>query len=245
MRSLGTFPVVARPSGASDSASQSERSGEIHIEVTGEQWWWQVRYRSPNPTEDFETANEIHIPVGRPIRVNLVSRDVIHSFWIPQLHPKMDLIPGGVNSVVLQAEAPGEYRGECAEFCGRQHANMAFVVLAETEEQFEEWTATQRQSVSPPADSLTAEGQRQFLQHGCASCHAIRGAPAAGSIAPDLTHLASRPSLGAGVLSNTRGNLEAWILNAPAIKPGTQMPRMSDFDGPGISALIAYLETLK
>jgi cytochrome c oxidase subunit 2 len=245
LRSLGAFPVVAEASMTADSAAHARDGGDVLIDVTGHQWWWQVRYRYEDLRDEFETANELHIPVGRPVRVNLISRDVNHSFWIPQLHPKMDLIPGMMNTVVLKAEAPGKYRGECAEFCGRQHANMAFVVVAEPEPQFQEWVARQRQPAASPSDSLASEGFGVFLQHTCTYCHTVRGASATGSTAPDLTHLAARATLAAGTVPNTRGNLEAWILDAPALKPGTQMPRMNSFDGPSIQALVAYLETLR
>lgn len=216
------------------------------IDVTARQWWWQVRYRSPDGMRTFATANEIHLPVGRSVRIVLHSDDVNHSFWIPRLHPKEDAIPGELHRLVVQAEQPGTYRGECSEFCGQEHARMAFTVIAETPEQYAAWLARESADAdSTFADSLARRGRTAFLENACAFCHAVRGTMAHGVVAPDLTHLASRPTLAAGTLANTRTNLEGWIMNAPAIKPGTQMPAFPQLDAPTLRALIGYLESLR
>jgi cytochrome c oxidase subunit 2 len=215
-------------------------SDELAIEVVGHQWWWEVRY----PHQQVTTANEIHIPVGQPIEVKLEAIDVIHSLWVPQLHGKLDMIPGRTNTTWLQADRPGEYRGLCAEFCGIQHANMQFIVIAEPPEQFNAWLNAQRQPAAEPVDSNVQRGQQVFLSTPCAKCHAVRGTDAAGDLGPDLTHLASRRTLGAGIRENNRGNLAGWIIDPQNIKPGNLMP-VSDLSGADLQALLAYLESLK
>jgi cytochrome c oxidase subunit 2 len=215
------------------------------IEVTGRQWWWQVRYRSADLTQEFATANELHIPVGKPVRIVLQSGDVIHSLWVPQLHPKEDMIPGRYNTIVLQADRPGVYLGECAEFCGDEHARMSFTVVAEAPQQYDAWLAHERAIPAPPSDPLAAQGRAIFLANACAFCHTVRGTAAQGVVAPDLTHLASRPTLAAGTAPNTRPMLQGWIVNAPAMKPGTAMPAFPQLDAASVRALTAYLESLR
>jgi cytochrome c oxidase subunit 2 len=218
--------------------------GAIQIRVTGHQWWWEVQYRDSLAQHWVTTANEIHVPVGKPVVVELRSTDVIHSFWPPNLSAKRDLIPGKENSLWLQADSAGEFRGQCAEFCGHQHAKMAFLVIAEPPDRFVQWLTTQRDTAATPADSLTRRGQEVFLGSSCPMCHAIAGTPAGSRVGPDLTHLASRRTLAAGTLPNTRGNLGGWILNPQAIKPGVKMPANA-LSPDDLQALLAYLETLR
>lgn len=215
------------------------------VQVIGHRWWWEVKYLDGDPAKTFVTANEIHVPVGKPVRLVLTSDDVIHSFWIPQLAGKTDVIPGQRNIAWIQADKPGIYRGQCTEYCGLQHANMAAFVIAETPAQFAAWEETQRDSAKTPSDPAAAAGMAVFQKEACAACHAIRGTDALGRVGPDLTHLASRTTIAAGALENTRGNLAGWIGNSQAIKPGNDMPVMNSLAPNDLQALIAYLETLK
>jgi cytochrome c oxidase subunit 2 len=194
----------------------------LTIKVTGHQWWWEVQYEAPVPSQIMTTANEIHIPVGQPVLFELRSNDVIHSFWVPNLHGKRDLIPGYETTMWLQADRPGVFRGQCAEFCGHQHAHMALLIVAEPPKQFSLWMEGQRHAAVPPADPIQQRGQHVFLTSSCVMCHSIRGTPAGGKVAPDLTHLASRQTLAAGTLPNTRGHLAAWIVDSQGIKPGNK-----------------------
>jgi cytochrome c oxidase subunit 2 len=216
----------------------------LQIRVTGHQWWWEVQYRDSLPQNWVTTANEIHIPIGRPVVLELRSTDVIHSFWPPNLSQKRDLIPGDVNSLWFRADTPGVYRGLCAEYCGLQHAKMGFLVVAERPDSFAGWLARQRDTAMTPTGQLTRRGQEVFLSSSCVMCHAISGTPAGSRIGPDLTHLASRRTIAAGTLANTRGNLAGWILDPQRIKPGSRMPptQLAPAD---LHALLAYLESLK
>lgn len=216
------------------------REQPLTIRVTGYQWWWEVAY----PDHDVVTANEIHIPVGQPVRLELVSGDVIHSFWVPELHGKMDLIPGQTNRFDIEASEAGMFWGQCAEFCGTQHARMAFVVIAQPVDEFAAWIAHQQQPAVVPADGLTRQGQQVFLGSACVYCHAIKGTNASSRFGPDLTHLASRQRIGAGILENNRGNLAGWILNPQTLKPGNKMPP-SALTSAELLALLAYLESLE
>jgi cytochrome c oxidase subunit 2 len=216
----------------------------LEVVVTGWQWWWDVEYTGDDPQVRLRTANEVHIPVGRPVRLRLRSGDVIHSFWAPALQGKMDLIPGRVNTLWIQADSAGEYRGECAEYCGLQHTRMQFRVIALTAPEFTTWLATQRKPATGAADSLTRAGQSVFMSSGCALCHAIRGTPARGIIGPDLTHFGSRRTIAAGTLPNTRGHLAGWIGNPQAVKPGNLMPRVP-LRPEELQALLSYLDSLR
>jgi cytochrome c oxidase subunit 2 len=216
----------------------------LQIRVTGHQWWWEVQYRDSLPQNWVTTANEIHIPVGRPVAFELRSTDVIHSFWPPNLTPKRDDIPGDANSVWFQADSVGVYRGVCAEFCGHQHAKMAFLVVAEPPAEFATWLARQRDTASTPTDSLARRGKDVFMTSSCVMCHAIAGTPAGSRIGPDLTHLASRKTIAAGTLANTRENLTGWIVDPQVIKPGVRMPP-NQLSGADLLALVSYLETLR
>jgi cytochrome c oxidase subunit 2 len=216
----------------------------LRIDVVGHQWWWEVRYPDPDPHNDAQTANEIHVPVGRPVLIKLTSQDVIHSFWAPNLAGKKDLIPGHETVTWFQADTAGVYRGQCAEFCGHQHAKMAFFIVAEPRLQFESWLQKERGEAQTPSDSVTQTGERVFLSGPCAVCHTISGTGAAGTVGPDLTHLASRRSIAAGTLPNNTGNLAGWILDPQSIKPGAKMPP-TQLDPQALQALLAYLGTLK
>jgi cytochrome c oxidase subunit 2 len=224
--------------------AQLSLSDALHVRVTAHQWWWEVTYDDPQLERMFATANELRIPVGRPVIVTLHSDDVIHSFWIPSLHGKKDLIPGRVATIQFRADQAGEYRGECAEFCGMQHAFMSFDVVALAPVQFEAWTGAQRKPAAEPEDAAARRGRELFLSGSCMLCHAIHGTTANARKAPDLTHFASRARIGAGRLSNTAANLAAWIGDPQKIKPGVNMPAhlLPDDD---LKALVAYLGTLK
>jgi cytochrome c oxidase subunit 2 len=214
------------------------------IDVTGYQWWWDVTYENPTPSLRVKTANELHIPVGRQIRIQLKSNDVIHSFWVPNLHGKMDLIPGRQNVIWLQADRPGVYRGQCAEYCGLQHANMAFTVVAESSDDFERWLAAQRQPAPVPTTPEQERG-RQIVERGpCAMCHTVTGTAAGGRTAPDLTHVATRSTIAAGTAPNTRGYLAGWISDPQHLKPGARMPP-TGLSADELQAVLAYLETLR
>jgi cytochrome c oxidase subunit 2 len=216
----------------------------LQIRVTGHQWWWEVQYRDSLPQNWVTTANEIHVPVGHRVVFELRSTDVIHSFWPPNLSAKRDQIPGNENSLWFQADRAGVFRGLCAEFCGHQHAKMAFLVVAEPPDSFATWLAGQRDTAPTPADSLSRRGQQVFLGSSCVMCHAIAGTPAGSRIGPDLTHIASRRTIAAGTLPNNRSNLTGWIVDPQVIKPGVRMPP-SQLSGPDLLALVTYLETLK
>jgi cytochrome c oxidase subunit 2 len=215
----------------------------LTVEVTGHQWWWEVRYLGPTPDQSFVTANEIHIPTGRPVLVRLNGADVIHSFWIPALAGKTDTIPGRTNLTWMQADRPGVYRGQCTEYCGVQHAHMAAFVTAEAPAAFETWRAGQLKAAPAVATADDGDGQRLFLQR-CGKCHAVRGTEASGRAGPDLTHLMSRQTLAAGAVPNTRDGLSGWISNPEALKPGARMPT-TELSGPELGQVVAYLETLR
>ncbi len=219
-------------------------SDAIRIRVTGRQWWWDVEYRDSLPSRWATTANEIHVPVGRPVVLQLRASDVIHSFWVPNLGVKRDMIPGQETSIWFRADTAGVYRGQCAEFCGHQHARMAFLVVAESPERFAAWLERQRDTARTPADSLARRGQEVFLASSCVMCHAIGGTPAGSRIGPNLTHLASRRTIAAGALPNTRGHLAGWIIDPQQIKPGARMPPNA-LEPRDLQALLAYLESLR
>lgn len=239
---LFVFLLVSVWTGKSLSSLTAPQA--LTIEVTGHQWWWEVEYTDPVPSQRVTTANEIHIPVGQPIRLKLTSRDVIHSFWLPNLHGKRDLIPGHETILWLQADKPGIFRGQCAEFCGYQHAHMSFIVVAEPSEQFFAWLDHQRRPAAPPTEAVAQRGQAVFLSAPCVMCHTIQGTTAGGTVAPDLTHVVSRSTLAAGTLPNTRGALASWITDPQTIKPGNKMPQ-HDFAPDDLQALLTYLESLK
>jgi cytochrome c oxidase subunit 2 len=223
----------------------------LHVSVTARMWWWEVRYRDPASGRDIVLANELHVPVGRKVYVGLSAGDVIHSFWVPALGGKMDAIPGRLSGLTLHAAQPGLYRGQCAEYCGEQHAKMAFHVVAESQADFDAWLARQARPAAAAAGALLERGRAAFLAQRCNACHAIRGmtdpADDAGdaTLGPDLTHVGSRSHLAAGVLANHEGALAGWIAGAQSLKPGVRMPSYDRIDGITLTALAAYLESLK
>ena len=226
------------------SISGSPSKHPLTIDVVGHQWWWEVQYEDSLPQNRVTTANEIHIPVGQPVLFRLTSTDVIHSFWVPNLAGKKDLIPGYTQTVWFQADTAGTYRGQCAEFCGLQHAKMAMFIVAEPLDQYRLWVAQQKQQAQPPTDTLAQRGGEIFMTGPCAMCHNINGTPAGSNNGPDLTHVASRRTIAAGSLPNTRGNLAGWIVDPQTIKPGAHMPpNMLKPDQ--LDALLAYLQGLK
>jgi len=231
---LGSLHATSRPS--QDPATT--------IRIIGHRWWWEVHYIDRDPAMTIVTANEIHIPVGQPVRLELTSGDVIHSFWVPKLAGKTDVIPGSTNIAWLEADSAGVYRGHCTEYCGLQHTNMDPTVVAESPREFADWETAQRASAKVPTAAAAMAGLAVFQKSACATCHAIRGSDAVGRVGPDLTHLASRLTIAAGVLQNRRGNVAGWIANSQAIKPGNDMPVMTIAPNDFL-ALLAYLETLK
>lgn len=212
----------------------------VTVEVIGHQWWWEVRY----PDFKVITANEIHIPAGEPVLVKVSTADVIHSFWVPQLQGKIDTIPGQTNAIWLQAQKPGTYRGQCAEYCGTEHALMAFVVIAQPAGDFQSWVQAQAKPSAPVTDPKLVAGQQVFLSSACVYCHTIQGTNATSPLGPDLTHIASRETLGAGALPNNRSALGGWILNSQSAKPGNRMPPMK-LTQDQLNALLDYMESLK
>jgi cytochrome c oxidase subunit 2 len=230
------FVVTLRAMPALSTVASSAVSD---VEIIGRQWWWEVRY----PRLGIVSANEVHIPVGSPVRVTVRSNDVIHSFWVPRLHGKIDLVPGRTNTMRIDATRAGTYRGQCAEYCGLQHARMVLRVVAHDSASYANWTLREGAPAAPPADTVAAAGMRVF-DRVCASCHAVRGTLAAVTRGPDLTHIASRMTLAAGTLPNTRDNLAAWIADAQRIKPGNGMPSMN-LDAADLRAVVAYLESLR
>jgi len=212
----------------------------LRVEVVGHQWWWEIRYDG-----GAVTANEIHIPVGRTVEMRVTSADVIHSFWVPSLAGKIDMMPGSTNVQWLRADNPGVFRGQCAEYCGAQHARMALLVIAEPEADFERWRAHQRRDAVAPATAERTQGFAAFARLGCPECHTVRGLAPGGRIGPDLTHLAGRRTLAAATLGNDRAGLAAWIADARAIKPGTPMPTYAHVDAATRDRLVAFLEGLE
>jgi cytochrome c oxidase subunit 2 len=211
----------------------------LRIEVAGKQWWWKFTY----PSFEVETANELHVPAGRTIVAELRTEDVIHSFWVPKLAGKMDLIPNKINHLWFQADKPGVYYGQCAEFCGSSHANMRLRVIVHPEADFEAWIKGQQRVAETPTEASAQAGMRVF-QERCMACHRVAGTPANGKVGPNLTHIASRQTLAAGLLPNSPSNLQRWLHNPQAIKPGSLMPNLGLSEAE-VQALAAYLQHLK
>ncbi|MBW3563064.1 MAG: cytochrome c oxidase subunit II [Actinobacteria bacterium] len=214
------------------------QQGDLQIEVVGHQYWWEIHY----PDADLETANELHVPVGRSVELTLEADDVIHSFWVPQLTSKTDLVPGRTNKMVFQADRPGVYEGACAEYCGLQHANMRFLVIAQEPAEYESWLREQQR----PASGEHAEGREIFVGSSCAGCHTVRGTDATGELGPDLTHLMSRRTLGANTLELTSENLRRLVADIQDVKPGAEMPPTGDlYTEEEFASLLEFLETLR
>jgi cytochrome c oxidase subunit 2 len=235
LRTMGHFPM----------GDDEAHMGPAQIRVVGHQWWWEVQYQIGPVSQHVVTANELHIPAGRPVDIQLETSDVIHSFWVPRLHGKVDLVPGLVNRIRIQADEPGLYRGQCGEYCGPQHAHMILLVRAEPEAEFARWLEHERQPGAQPASAEAARGQTVFTDGPCAACHTVRGTTALGQVGPDLTHLASRAGLAANSLPNTDAYLEAWVTHAQSLKPNAQMPSLTAFTGEDLRALVSYLRGLQ
>ncbi len=225
---------------------------ELVVEVIGHRWWWEVRYPEQPALRGVvpgggpvTTANEIHVPGGRRVRVRVRTADVIHSFWVPQMAGKIDLIPGQTNETWFRAGRTGVFLGQCAEYCGLQHANMKFQIVVRTEEAFRSWLERTAGPARVPEDEVARRGMEVVTRGACGTCHTIRGTPAAGEVGPELTHFGSRRRLGAGIYPNERGWLDAWVVDAQAMKPGVNMPSLDEFDGRTLRAIVAYLEGLE
>ena len=226
------------------ASSPAATGGALRIEVIAHQWWWEVRYFTDD-SGDFELANELRIPAGRAVDIHLLTHDVIHSFWVPSLAGKVDMIPGRRTRMVLKANEPGEHYGVCAEYCGGQHALMAFRVVVLGEREFAAWTASESTDAAFPADDSGRHGSRIFLDAGCGDCHTVRGTRATGDKGPDLTHVGSRRTLAAGTLDNHIGTMAAWAVNPQDLKPGSLMPANRTHSGADMRVLAAWLESLK
>lgn len=241
---VGLLALLAADVFTSRALARLPLRDAVNIELVGHQWWWEARYQYDDPSKNFVTANELHIPVGRPVVITLRSNDVIHSLWVPNLHGKRDLIPGRTAVLRFQADKPGTYRSQCAEFCGLEHAMMALLVVAEPSSVYEAWAMHQNASATPPADALAQRGQQVFQGKTCVMCHTVSGTEAQGKFGPDLTHLASRSTIAAGMFPNNRGHLGGWIADPQSLKPGVNMPSNA-LEPDDLQALLAYLETLK
>src|SRR5579862_698844 len=225
------------------ATSQPAQQPAIVLDVTGHQWWWEVKYNAAEPDQTFATANEIHIPVKTRVLVRLHGADVIHSFWVPRLTGKTDTIPGQTNVSWMEAHSPGRYLGQCTEYCGWQHAHMQLEVVAQSAADYARWREQQLQPAQPPADGAANRGMA-LVEFRCGLCHEVRGTMASSHVGPDLTHLKSRRLIAAGVLPNTPGTLASWIEDAQGIKPGNQMPNQG-LTVQQVSDVVAYLETLQ
>ena len=229
---------------ADRSMASAAASPKLSITLTANQWWWDVQYNASDNSKTLRTANELHLPVGVPVHIYLQSNDVIHSFWVPSLAGKEDLIPGRVNDIAITPTKVGIYRGQCAEFCGAQHAHMALTVDVDSYGDFINWWKHQLQSAPSPATPLTQAGYDFVMSRNCGACHNIGGTPASGTVGPDLTHLASRRGIAAGTMPMSEGNLYGWIADPQSIKPGNHMPTIG-LEPDQLHAVVAYLETLK
>jgi cytochrome c oxidase subunit 2 len=216
----------------------------LSVDVTGHLYWWAVSYQRADGRPGLASANELRLPVGEPVELHLRANDVIHSFWVPSLAGKTDMIPGRTNRMVIQADRPGVYRGQCAEFCGLQHALMAFDVIAMSRAEFDAWLTHAAQPAPDPQTPELREGRDLFTNLGCGACHAVRGL-ADGGLGPDLTRVGARRTIGAGAFPGGVGNIAAWIASAQHLKPGSAMPSYDQLDGPQLRSLAAYMESLK
>lgn len=242
-----TVAIIAALTGLSFFATRAltqEAGDPLTLRVTGHQWWWEIAYPDSRPDHAFSTANEIHVPVGREVKIELAAPDVIHSFWAPSLAGKMDLIPGRDNEITFTAKRAGTYRGQCAQFCGLQHAHMAFLVVADQPADFEAWRSAQLQPARSPTSDEEKAGQKVFMSKPCASCHTISGTQASGALGPDLTHVGSRKYIAAGLVETTRGALAAWVADPQTLKPGVNMP-LVPLSADELREVSAYLAALK
>lgn len=241
---LGLLALLTASVLAGRAVATPVGSEALRIQIVGHQWWWEVIYPEEPPSDTVITANEIHVPIGRPVLLELSSTDVIHSFWAPNLNGKKDLIPGRPTRHLLRPERPGVFEGRCAEFCGYQHAHMGFLLIAEERDRFDAWLAAQRGPAAEPADAAAQRGRQVFLSSACVVCHSIRGIGAFGHKAPDLTHLGSRRMIASATLPNTDGPLAGWIVDSQHVKPGNHMPP-NLLPAEQLQDLVSYLRSLQ
>ncbi|WPB55848.1 c-type cytochrome [Xylophilus sp. GOD-11R] len=224
---------------------QAPPPGAMVVSITGRMWWWEIRYRDPATGADVVTANELRLPVGRPVYLGLSSREVIHSLWIPELGGKMDMVPGRTNHLLLQASRPGVFRGQCAEFCGEAHARMALHAVAQPQADFDAWLAAQAKPAMSPATERLQAGLQVFQAQKCAACHTVRGVAEGARLGPDLTHVGSRLHLAAGTLPNDAASMARWLAHVQAMKPGARMPAYERLPTTELDALAAWLGSLR
>lgn len=227
------------------SEAQMAKSMKPQILIIGHQWWWEIHYLSDDPSKIVITANELHLPVGRPVNIEVKTADVMHSFWIPALNGKVDLIPGQPNFIRIIPSQQGIYEGQCAEFCGDEHARMRLLAVVQKPADYSAWLADQLKPGAQPATPEAKAGEQVFLSGPCSMCHTVRGTTAGGSVAPDLTHIGSRRMIAANVYPNNDAYLEAWVTHAQSLKPDSLMPDLPDFTGDQLSDLVAYLRQLQ
>ena len=239
---LSDFPIHGAQA---VSRAEMAQSMKPDIEVIGHQWWWEIHYLNDDPTKEFTTANELHFPAGQPVNIEVRSDDVIHAFWIPALDGKIDLIPGQTNYIRIIASKPGTYAGQCATYCGAEHALMRLLAVVEPPAQYRAWLKNQLKPGNAPTTLQAQAGEQIFVSGPCAMCHTVRGTAAAGAVAPDLTHIGSRKMLASDVYPNDNAYLEAWITNAQSLKPECEMPDFTQFTGVQLTDLLAYLRQLK
>jgi len=240
----GLFGLAIASFFADRSMANAAAHEKLSITVTANQWWWDIQYNAADRSKSVRTANELHLPVGVPVHIYLKSNDVIHSFWVPSLAGKQDLIPGRENDISITPRQVGIFRGQCAEYCGAQHAKMALIVDVDSYGDFLKWWQHQLQSAPAPTSALTQAGYNFVTSRNCSACHAIAGTPASGTVGPDLTHLASRRSLAAGSMPMSEGNLYGWVADPQSLKPGNHMPTVG-LEPDQLRAVVAYLESLK
>jgi cytochrome c oxidase subunit 2 len=238
---LTDFPIHGMHGGMAHAQTMMKPD----IRIVGHQWWWEIQYLNDDVSKEFTTANELHLPAHRPINIEVVTRDVMHSFWIPALHGKVDLIPGHTNYIRLEASQAGSYSGQCAEFCGAQHAHMRLLAIVQEPEDYEAWLQAQRQPAHDPQTQDAVAGRDTFIAGPCSMCHTVRGTTAGGRVAPDLTHFGSRQMLASNSFPNNDAWLEAWATHAQSLKPGAQMPDLTQFNGEQLHDLVAYLRQLQ
>lgn len=240
---LRDFPIHGMHGAAVHA--EMEQSMKPEIRIIGHQWWWEIHYLNDDPSKEVTTANELHLPVGRAVNIEVETQDVMHSFWIPALHGKVDLVPGMKNYIRLQASQPGSYTGQCAEYCGAEHARMRMLAIAQAPDEYAAWLEGQAKPGADPKSAEALAGEKVFLAGPCSMCHEVRGTIAGGRVAPDLTHIGSRKMIAANVYQNNDAYLEAWITHAQSLKPECQMPNLTQFSGEQLQDLVAYLRQLQ
>jgi len=240
---LRAFPI--HPTHGSSHQQEMARSMKPDILIFGHQWWWEIHYLNDDKSKEVITANELHLPLGKAVNIRLETKDVMHSFWIPALHGKVDLIPNMSNYVRIEATHVGEYQGECAEFCGAEHARMRIMAIVQTPDEYEAWLDAQVQPGHEPLSDSAKKGEQLFLAGACSMCHQVRGTAAHGTVAPDLTHIGSRRMIAANYYPNNDAYLEAWITHAQSLKPECEMPNITSFTGRQLGDLISYLRQLQ